>query len=581
VLLRFCIRDTGIGMDAGQQAGLFSAFSQADSSITRRFGGTGLGLAICKRLVELMGGSIDLRSTLGEGSEFRVTLPLKVAEAGQGANPLERLDDLHLLVVDDNQTSRDYLCKTIQAWNWRVDSAASGAQGIECLRAQNAKGARYDMVLVDWQMPGMDGLATMHALREMLAESATPVVIMVNAFGRGKLIQEKTASQADAILIKPVTGSSLFDALHESLAVRSGDERKSPFEPRTFAIHHRIDGAHLLLVEDNPLNQIVAKGMLEQAGATVDVADNGLVAIGLLSGGARNYDLILMDVQMPVMDGFATTRTIRDELKLTIPILAMTAGVMLSEREQCTASGMNDFIAKPIDIDQMFGMIVRYLPARSKAAQDIPAATGIPAAIRKQEADPVFDPAQLLMVAEDNPAYRSQLLELIRNVVERSPDQILDARLAWKEGRIDDAARVFHTLRGPIGMLGAKQFTALSLEIENAIRSGQAVRVASLFDIAEQNLNLTVAAARHWLEQQAIPDSELQPDASADQFEFAQVERLRALLSERDLEACDVYTELRTSLHGRLALEDITALDVAMERLQFREVLQQLQRLME
>jgi PAS domain S-box-containing protein len=363
VLLQFVVRDTGIGMSGSQRAGLFTAFSQADSSTTRRFGGTGLGLAICQRLVTLMGGQIAVDSAAGQGSVFSVTLPMALppAEAQSAARPDH--GDLLLLVVDDNHTSRDYLCQTIRAWNWRVDGAASGAEAVARMRALSEQGDSYDAVLLDWQMPDMDGLSTMRALRALRPELAMPVFLMVSAFGRSRLIQEHSASQADAILVKPVTGSVLFDALHEILTREVGAGRSLPFAPRAQSDQRPIAGAHLLLVEDNPLNQLVARGVLEKAGASVDIADNGEQAlVRLRDGGAARYALVLMDVQMPVMDGFAATRAIRHELGLTLPVLAMTAGVMASEREQCLASGMDDFIAKPLDIDQMFATIQRHLP---------------------------------------------------------------------------------------------------------------------------------------------------------------------------------------------------------------------------
>ncbi|MFM9435941.1 two-component system, sensor histidine kinase and response regulator [Janthinobacterium sp. CG_23.3] len=371
-LLRFRVRDSGIGMDAEQQQRLFSAFSQADASMTRRFGGTGLGLAICRRLVELMGGAIEVRSALGAGSEFCVTLPLAVrADPAQAAGP--RLGGQpgarRLLVVDDNQTSREYLCKTIRAWQWQADGAASGAQALDCLLAQHAAGVRYDAVLADWQMPGMDGLATMRAMRERLPRPAVPVIVMVSAFGRGKLMQDAAAAEADAVLLKPVTASSLLDTLHEALARRSGGLgadvdavllAPAPAEDAAEAAYPRLDGVRLLLVEDNMLNQLLARTILEQAGAVVDTVDDGAKAVERLRGAAADYALVLMDVQMPVMDGFAATRLIRGELGLALPVLAMTAGVMLEERERCLACGMSDFIAKPLDVRPMLETIARH-----------------------------------------------------------------------------------------------------------------------------------------------------------------------------------------------------------------------------
>lgn len=360
VELRFTIRDTGIGISEQQQAKLFSPFTQADSSTTRRFGGTGLGLAISKRLMEALGGSIDLRSTPGQGSEFRVSVPLLLAddqdETARHAALRARLPGrLRLLVVDDNATSRAYLAKAIEGWQWQADCAASGSEALARIRALHAQGMRYDLALVDWQMPEMDGLATLRAIRALPSDAAMPVVLMASTAGRDRLVQEHALAGAPALLNKPVTASSLFDVVHETLVQHGATVSAVAPSPSP-----RLN-ARLLLVEDNAMNQRVAKGILEHAGATVDVADNGQIAFDMLRDGDTEYDLILMDVQMPVMDGFHSTRLIREELHLSLPILAMTAGVMESEREQCIASGMDDFIGKPLDIEQMFATINRHL----------------------------------------------------------------------------------------------------------------------------------------------------------------------------------------------------------------------------
>ncbi len=370
--LRFVVRDTGIGMDPEQQSRLFCAFSQADASTTRRFGGTGLGLAICRRLVELMGGEISVRSAAGVGSEFVATIPfLPGAEAVNGVSHGNgALAGLRLLVVDDNQTSRDYVCRTIRSWKWSADAVASGQQALDQLLRQQLAGAHYDAVLVDWQMPGMDGIATMQALRAAAPEYHLPVALMVSATGRDALMQHADAAGAEAVLIKPATSSSLFDTLHDALAQRNGEHGAAPAALQ--AGRDSLDSVRLLLVEDHPLNQIVARGMLEFAGAVVEVAENGKVAVDLLRDRPEHFDMVLMDVQMPVMDGFAATRAIRDELGLQLPILAMTAGVLQSEQEQCLAAGMNDFIAKPVDVEQMLATITRHMPAQRRGLQWAP-----------------------------------------------------------------------------------------------------------------------------------------------------------------------------------------------------------------
>jgi CheY-like chemotaxis protein len=364
--LRFTVRDSGIGIAPDRLAQLFAPFSQADASMTRRFGGTGLGLTISRRIAALMDGEIDVRSTPGAGSEFTLTVPLR---RGADAHPVAPQQAMHLLVVDDHHISATYLCKTIEARGWSCEQADSGEQALALLRVP---GARYDAMLIDWDMPGMNGLATMQAIRAESAAAtigAVPVVLMVSAFGQGKLLHTDGAQYAHAVLLKPVTAGRLDDTLQQARSGASiADQAPAPgeaaIEPGGQAGTQRIDGVRILLVEDNPVNQLVASSMLTYAGASIDAVDNGAAALERLRTDADRYDLVLMDVQMPEMDGFEATARIRTELRLSLPVLAMTAGVMESEREQCIASGMNDFIAKPIDVEQMLRAIARNLPAR-------------------------------------------------------------------------------------------------------------------------------------------------------------------------------------------------------------------------
>ncbi|MCY0916332.1 response regulator [Massilia antarctica] len=358
--LHFSVRDTGIGISAEQQTRLFSPFSQADSSTTRRYGGTGLGLVISKSLIELQGGHIELHSTPGTGSQFDFTIPFALVEStSEPPRRTNRLGQLRLLVVDDNPTSLAYLEKMIRSWQWDVDLVTSGAEALAMIRKRHEQGSTYDMVLADWHMPGMDGVATMEAIHLLTESSTVPVIIMVNASGRAQLNQENSSATPLMTLIKPITASILFDTVLEA----RGKEHDMLPEPTSTMRDKRL-AAHILLVEDNDINQFVATSLLQDAGATVDVVDNGQAAIDLLRAKPKAFDLILMDVQMPIMDGFTATRLIRSELRLTLPILAMTAGVMEDERAQCIAAGMNDFIGKPIDIDQVLVTIVRHLPAK-------------------------------------------------------------------------------------------------------------------------------------------------------------------------------------------------------------------------
>ncbi|GGC65640.1 hypothetical protein GCM10011396_10810 [Undibacterium terreum] len=574
-MLRFSVKDTGIGMTEEQIKLLFSPFTQADSSMTRRFGGTGLGLAISRRLIEMMGGTIKVHSVAGQGSEFFVTVPLAVdQDKTLETSPANGLGKLRLLLVDDNANSRNYIANTIQAWQWEVDSVSSGAHALYRIAEVRDQGERYDAILLDWQMPDMDGIMTMQEIRALNLKPAVPVIIMANIFGRHQLIQAELTSRADAFLTKPVTSPGIFDALQEALIVSGSvtDVRSAS----TLTAASRKINARLLLVEDNPFNQRVAKGILEHAGATVDVVDNGQQAIDLLRTSASYYQLVLMDVQMPVLDGFSATRIIREQLGLILPILAMTAGVMESERQRCIACGMNDFIAKPINVEQMMHTILMYLPRHSILEGESDFSGQVVDEENASYSD-VFDVSPLLKMAEGNSAFRKTLLREVRVIAGQGDRPINEAWDAWQAGRHADSARIFHTMRGSLGNLGAKHLVVLTREIEDEIRANHAARVELLFGRIRQELDATLLAAQTWL--MAQPDFEAGEDKKPAALDIEQLHRLKRLFENQDFEACDIYDAIRPALKQQLSADDMDALDDAVGRLDFKEALEYMQRI--
>ncbi len=575
--LRFRVRDSGIGMNRTQRERLFSAFSQADASITRRFGGTGLGLAICRHLVALMNGSIEVKSEPGQGSEFCVTVPLA---RGEGSGPPVRRA-LRLLVADDNATCRDYLCQTIQSWHCEADHAPNGEQAVAMALAAQEQGRPYDALLIDWQMPGMDSQSIMEAIRTRLPGVPAPVVLMASAFGRVRLSELEERWQPEALLLKPVNGNALFNVLYERLGLGSESGRTAPSAAHADQARQQIGGARLLLVEDNPLNQIVARTMLEGSGATVDVVDNGAKAVERLRSDAARYALVLMDVQMPVMDGFAATRAIRNELRLSLPIVAMSAGVMAAERAQCIESGMNDFIAKPVELEEMLSTIARHLSTPAPAAAPAPALTQATMPDRRaaaataaaaqaaqpapaQSADGIFDVQQLLHFGNDDPNHLLALLGLIRDVCGAAQGKFDMALTSWRAGDAAEAKRTLHSLRGSIGTLGARRFAATTLALEKALQQDGG-DIETLFDQAAIDLTATLRALKEWLSRQqgsAVPAI----DPLESEGEVATWERQ---LAENNLAACDSYARVRPALAVRLAPDRLAALDRAIEKLDF------------
>ncbi|WP_444846952.1 response regulator [Duganella caerulea] len=543
-LLRFEVRDTGMGMTADQLAQLFQAFSQGDQSITRRFGGTGLGLAITKRLIELMGGQIAVQSEPGQGSRFWFSLPFDVLPELPDERRKPALGNLRLLVADDNRTSREVIAKLIRAWGWQADEVDSGAAALQRYRQSQQAQQVYDVVLADWHMPGMDGLATAKGIREAAAGASQPIVVMVNAFARDHAEEISNAPEADVVLVKPITSSNLFDALHQALVAKSDGQPQPVADP---GIAGSLSGHHFLLVEDNALNQMVARGILEHAGATLDVVGDGRQAVDLLRTSASRYDLVLMDMQMPVMDGFTATRVLRQQLGLTLPIIAMTAGVLGSERLRSQEAGITDFIPKPIEVDEMLAVLQRHLPSRAPAQDELlaamaaaaapasapaaatpaapaPAASAVPAtSVAPATSTPPATPAPLpTPAAEPSPADatafsmdslmrvmgkdakgRAVMVKMVRDVVDTGMQPADQAGQALQEGRLRDAARQFHSLRGAVGVLGAKRLIQATVEAETAINDQRDELLEARYQAVRAELEQTLALARDWLASQS------------------------------------------------------------------------------
>lgn len=354
--VEFAVSDTGIGIAPENQAHIFSGFSQAEASTTRRFGGTGLGLAICQRLVGLMGGTLQLHSTPGEGSNFFFTIPLQLAPPVELVSPRHPLLAQRALVVDDNLVARTLLATMARSLGWEVDVADSGPEALRQVQARREAGAPYQVIFMDWRMPEWDGWETTRRIREATLGTG-PLILMVSANGRAMMAERTADEQAllNGFLVKPVTASMLLDAVMDAQAASAtAATGANPAAPQTLAKPQRLQGMKLLVVEDNKINQLVAKGLLKQEGADITLADNGRIAVDLLTAQPDAFEAVLMDVQMPVMDGYEATRTLRALPGFAaLPVIAMTANAMASDREACLAAGMNDHVGKPFEIDHL------------------------------------------------------------------------------------------------------------------------------------------------------------------------------------------------------------------------------------
>ena len=552
VRLGFSVRDTGIGMTPEQQARLFESFSQADMSTTRKYGGTGLGLAICKRLTALMDGEIRVESAPGAGSTFSFSVRLG-RQRGVVEAPVRLLREplsLRILVVDDNATAREILVQMLNALGFAVEAAASGPEAIDRLCAAD-RSEPFDLVLMDWKMPGMDGIETIRRLRTQTEITHAPTLIMVTAYGREAANQAAAELGVAGFLTKPVTPSTLFDAIMHAVGGQVGElARATNRQEAASEAIAGLRGAHVLLVEDNELNQELALELLVSNGLSVEIAANGLEALERLAGESR-FDGVLMDCQMPVMDGYAATRAIREQPDLAgLPVIAMTANVMSGDREKALDAGMNDHIGKPINVREMFATLAKWVrPSRAVPPSSEPV---VDVGTLETPVEPLPELAGIdteagLAISQNDP-------RLYRKLLRRFRDSQGDFGARFAAARIDSdpeaATRCAHTLKGVAGNIGARDVEAAAQALESACQAGEASeRLDAL--LAE-----TLACLEPVIAGLAVLDrpESAESGTSTAPIERAAVEpilaRLRALLLDDDTEAADAVEELAPLLAG-------------------------------
>jgi PAS domain S-box-containing protein len=554
--VEFSVSDTGIGMSESQIERLFQAFEQADASTTRKYGGTGLGLAISKQLTELMGGKVSVKSEPGKGSTFKFT-----ARLGKGtATPRPRLlqSDLRgrrVLIIDDNPHARAVLANMLTNMSLVADEAASGEEALGMVRQAAGAGERYEIAFIDWQMPGMNGIETGKRILGLPGIPLPPHLVMVTAYGREEVLKQAEESGFENVLIKPVTSSILFDTAVVALGA-DGERVETVQAGPSFDID-RMRGARILLVEDNEINQEVAIGQLEDAEAFVDLAENGEVALHMIRD--NDYDAVLMDMQMPVMDGIEATRVIRSNPRFRgLPIIAMTANAMASDRILCLEAGMNDHIAKPIDPDQLFGVLLRWIKrpdGDGKAARGGGAALG---------SDGRGGNAELAIQGIDVPAglrrtggNRQRYATLLRKFAEQQSGTVGAIETALAIGDAGGAERAAHSLKGAAATLGASSLSEAAARTEAAIKSNG--------DVAESVRALSVALDQVMTDlRAALPDEIGGNGAGRGSADPATVQeplaRLKQLLEADDGEAADFIVDAKPQLAGVLTSTEIKTL---------------------
>jgi PAS domain S-box-containing protein len=561
VKLEFSVRDTGIGMMPEQAARLFQPFMQADGSTTRRYGGTGLGLAICKRLAELMGGGIWCESQVGQGSSF--TFNAWFALAGERARRralLDGLRTLRILVVDDNAAAREVLLgHLVNLPSVTLDQAATGEEAVAAVERM-VLSAPYDLVLMDWRLPGMDG---MEAALRIKSGARAPAVVMVTAYGHEHVRQDAEQAALDGFLVKPVNASMLFDLIVRLFA----PEHPVPPSSPAAASDYGLRGMRVLLAEDNEINQQIAVELLESVGAVVDVADNGRAALAKISAGG-DYEAVLMDLQMPDMDGLTATRELRlDPRYAALPVIAMTAHAMVEERERCLAAGMNDHVTKPIDPDVLFATLARYRVRHSDTGDAAsPRVDTVRSAPEAGEALPGVEGLEMeegvRRVAGNRGLYR-RLLQQYADGQAGAGRALRDALAAGDRAR---AERIAHTARGVSANIGAKAQAQAAAALEYAIRQGsESERLMADF---EALLTAMVQRLRVALGQALDATEGVAPAAGAAAGRQA-LGRLETLLQNAEGEAVDFLAEHAAPLRAALGAVRFTELEAAVKAYDF------------
>jgi two-component system sensor histidine kinase/response regulator len=555
--IRFSVSDTGIGLTKEQREKLFSAFSQADSSVTRRFGGTGLGLTISKRLVEMMNGTISVESEFGVGSTFSFEIEFQIQRGEKEIQPVFKrsLQNLKVLIVDDNEVSREILKEQIGAFGVDAVAVASGKAAIEEVKNQS-KRKPFDLVIMDWRMPEMDGIEAAKTILNDNSIDHVPMAIMVSAFGREEVARKAEKIGINSFLMKPINQSLLFDTIVNMFGMdKSGMTIQDATIEGEREAEIRIDGMKILLVEDNAINQEVATEILSSAGARVEIANNGKEAVEAIA--AYAYDLVLMDLQMPVMGGYEATKFIRAERKnQDLPIIAMTAHAMQGVEAECKAAGMNDYVSKPINPKNLFNTILKWAKPVAGAADRNTETPSPEDAGTKTEVDftrnlPGIDLQEGIARVNGNAKLFQRLLKSFIQDYTADVDSIKRAISAHD---VQEAGRLAHTLKGVSANLSVKEISGIAAQLETMLKEG----ATGNFDRLLTQLDEAFFAVRDGLETFDI-EEQTNPAQETTAKEYAEEEpilrEIARLIWEDNIDAEQALDELKKVFENRFAEE--------------------------
>lgn len=567
VELRFDVRDTGIGLSTEQMSKLFSSFAQADSSTTRKYGGSGLGLTISRNIVTMMGGEIGVESELGRGSNFYFTVTMGVQSEQRELNSKTiDISDLRVLVVDDNASAREILQKMIESFHFSVKAVSCGLEAIEELNTAVHENQPYGLVIMDWMMPDMDGVDTIRRMHELEHLSKIPAFVMVTAYSKDELLQKMNGTPVQGILTKPVNPSSMYNTILSVFGIDMTSHIKSRAKQSDYMHFAKpLAGTHLLLVEDNIMNQELAIELLENAGIIVDLAQNGAEAVKMVQ--EKRYDGVLMDCQMPVMDGFEATELIRqDERFKDLPILAMTANAMEGDREKCLAFGMNDHIAKPLDILKFFQTLNQWVKPLN------------PIVVEIQQDNKATDIVELTIDGIDVKHSLERmggnfalLLKMLIRFTETQHDSISRLRKNLEKNNLQEAILEAHTLKGLSGNIGAVHLFEQLQILEKKLRNNEMNNIYPFLDSIEEELQNLIKIVMEKIATIEYDQKQEEPlSKEIDKGELtSELNQLENLLNELNSDALDISTGVIRKLKSIGYVDDANALEILVQNFDF------------
>lgn len=552
VLLRFAVKDTGIGLDDTQISRLFQSFSQADTSTTRQYGGTGLGLAISKSLVELMNGEIGVDSEPGMGSTFHFTARFGYAgEETEDEIKPTNLSGRRILVADDRLAAREIFVETLESFGLETVSVDSGKSALEMLE-QTSEANGFDFAVIDWKMPGMDGIETLDEIKKSKAIAYKPACILATAYGRDEVVNAIDHLDVVDVLAKPVGPSVLLDSLQKAIGAPGAVRKRVTYKPsRDVDAIQGILGADVLLVEDNEINQQVATELLEGCGLIVSVAENGQKALDALAAGDRAFDVILMDVQMPVMDGYEATANIRANQDWAhVPIVAMTAHALSTDRDMCLDAGMDDHLTKPIDPDILFETLVRWIKPADRTFHEMKKVRIPQTAEALPDSLPGFDIETGLMSVSGNKELYLSLLDQFRN---NHADAHIKIKQCVKTGDIETAQRIAHTMKSVTAAIGALKLSKSAIGVEAWLSGDMKEGEKAALDDFTMDLSEVVMGLDRAFKTTDVGKSNSAAASGAD-IDVDAIKDILVMLSpllrEGDLESLEVVSRIESLVQG-------------------------------